>query len=420
MSIVPKTNEIKHETHCENWLDSVARIILLKKLGEIQVGFLQLQVDGMIYEFGSKQSRKDLFATINVHNIRVFRTILFGGEPAAGKTYTLGWWSTEDLNQVIRIFTINREALFAFKYGFASLSRRFNQLGKFIRKNTKSGAKKNICAHYDIGNDFYRLFLDEKMMYSSAYFTSPSEDIERASEKKLELICEKLELSPRDEIVEIGSGWGGFAIYAAENYGCHVTTTTISDEQYQHVVNLVKDRNLGKKIRVLKEDYRNLNQKYDKLVSIEMLESVGHEFLETYFSVCSRLLKPDGIMLIQTITISDFLFKQYIGSMDFIRKYIFPGGSLPSVATILDSTAKSTDLTLFHAESFASSYARTLSSWYQRFTDKKEKVFAQGYSMQFVRLWEYYLKYCQIGFEERVIDVHQFIFKKPENRFGEV
>lgn len=420
MSIIPKFEKLQNEANRGNYFDQLAKSILIKKLETIQSGFLELHFDGTVYEFGSKAMRSSLYAKIDVHDARTFSSILLGGEPAAGNTYTQGWWSTEDLLQVLRIFTVNRDTLFSFEYGLGSLSKYLSYFEKFSRKNNKDGAKRNICAHYDIGNDLYRLFLDKNMMYSSAYFTSECNDIEKASEYKLKLICEKLKLNASDKVIEIGTGWGGFAVYAAENYGCHITTTTISDEQYEYTINLIKEKKLENLIHVLKEDYRNLTGTYDKLVSIEMLESVGHEYVDTYFSACSRLLKTNGIMLIQTITISDYIFKQYIHSMDFIRKYIFPGGSLPSISSMLTSTSNCTDLTLFHSESFASSYAQTLAIWYQRFINNKEKVIEQGYPQTFFRLWEYYLKYCQVGFEERVIDVHQLIFKKPDNRFESI
>ena len=254
-------------------------------------------------------------------------------------------------------------------------------------------------------------------MYSSAYFRSDDEDLASASEYKLKLICEKLNLQASDMVIEIGTGWGGFAIYAAQNYGCHITTTTISDEQYQYACSKVEQLNLSDRIKVIKQDYRALTGRYDKLVSIEMIESVGHQYLDGYFIICSDLLKPSGAMLIQSITMSDYLFKNYINSTDFIRKYVFPGGCLTSTASMLTSASKHTDLTLYHSDSFGHSYAKTLQIWYQNFNKNREKVIELGYSFAFIRLWEYYLKYCQAGFENRIIDVHHLVFKKPANRF---
>ena len=317
----------------------------------------------------------------------------------------------------MRLFTLNREVLFSFKSGFASLAKRAYAITHLANKNTQQGSKRNITAHYDIGNDLYALFLDETMMYSSACFTPQHTTLEDASTYKLKIICDKLNLTSSDHVLEIGSGWGGFAIYAAQNYKCNITTTTISDEQFSYLQKKVSTHKLENKITILKQDYRNLEGQYDKLVSIEMIESVGHQYINEYFSICSRLLKPNGAMLIQAITISDYLYNHYIQSMDFIRKYVFPGGSLPSMSSMLSSIASSSDLTLFHSESYASSYAKTLEIWHQRFINNKEKVIELGYGNTFIRLWEYYLKYCQAGFEERVIDVQQIVLKKPENRF---
>lgn len=417
MTIIPKYKSIRNDNFKEAWLDQVARFILFKKLDAIKHGYLQVYFNGLVYEFGDKEIQKDLHAVIYVHDAKIFREIILGGEPAAGNGYVQGGWSAENLIEVIRLFTLNREVLFSFKYGLGSLAKHLYGFTHRNRKNSKQGSKRNIQAHYDIGNDFYRLFLDKYMMYSSACFASPQDDLEKASENKLKKICEKLALTDKDHVLEIGSGWGGFAIYAARHYGCQITTTTISQEQYEYVKQQVESKRLSANITLLKEDYRNLEGSFDKIVSIEMIESVGHQYLDEYFSICNRLLKTTGVMLIQAITISDYLYHNYLHSMDFIRKYVFPGGSLPSVTSMLSSITNCTDMTLFHSESYASSYAKTLEIWHQRFISNKEKVTELGYTSSFLRLWEYYLKYCQAGFEERVIDVHQLVLKKPDNRF---
>lgn len=417
MSIVPKYKNTQNVQSELSWSEQIACTALFKKLDLISFGFLQIHVHGLVYDFGIKEMQSELHAVIHVHDTRAYKAILLGGEPAAGNTYVKGWWSSDNLIHVTRLFTLNREALFSFKSGFASLAKRAYATTHFLNKNNRKGSKRNITAHYDIGNDLYKLFLDKTMMYSSACFTSQHTTLEDASEYKLKIICEKLALNSDDHVLEIGSGWGGFATYAAKNYDCHVTTTTISDEQYSYLQEKVDDQKLTDKITVLKKDYRNLEGQYDKLVSIEMIESVGHQYINEYFSICSKLLKPNGAMLIQAITISDYLYDHYIQSMDFIRKYVFPGGSLPSMSSILSSVSNSSDLTLFHSESYASSYAKTLDIWYQRFINNKEKVIELGYGNAFIRLWEYYLKYCQAGFEERVIDVQQIVLRKPENRF---
>jgi len=417
MSIIPDQNKTIQDNNSTSWLDQFCMSVLLKKLDNIKIGFLQLYTDDMVYEFGKVDCASNIHAVIRVQDMRAFRAIIFGGEPAAGKTYIDGWWASDDLIEVLRIFTVNRNTLFGFKHGVASFSRHLNRIINTILRNTIKGSKRNIKAHYDIGNDLYQLFLDENMMYSSAYFRSPDEDLASASEYKLKLICEKLDLKSSDRVIEIGSGWGGFAIYAAQHYGCHITTTTISDEQYIHALTSVKQLGLTDKISVIKKDYRTLSGSYDKLVSIEMIESVGYQYMNDYFKTCCNLLKPSGAMLIQSITMSDYLFKHYLNSTDFIRKYVFPGGCLTSMNSMLDAAAKHTDLTLYHSESFAASYARTLKLWHQNFNQNKDKVTELGYSSTFIRLWEYYMKYCQAGFENRVIDVHHLVFKRPENRF---
>ncbi|MDW3095455.1 MAG: cyclopropane-fatty-acyl-phospholipid synthase family protein [Gammaproteobacteria bacterium] len=418
MSIIPNQNKPIRENYRSNWLDDNAMSILLKKLENIQTGLLQVYANGMLYEFGNTNTKSEINAVIRIQDNRVFRAILTGGEPAAGKTYIDGWWTSDDLIEVLRIFTINRNALFGFKHGIASLAKTINRFSNNILRNTLKGSKRNIKAHYDIGNDLYELFLDENMMYSSAYFRNDSEDLSSASKYKLKLICEKLNLQASDNVIEIGTGWGGFAIYAAQNYGCHVTTTTISDQQFDHAKAKVDSLNLSERISVIKQDYRALSGSYDKLVSIEMIESVGHQYIDEYFSVCNKLLKPSGAMLIQSITMSDYLFKNYVSSTDFIRKYVFPGGCLTSMSSMMSSISKHTDLTLYHSESFASSYAKTLKIWHQNFYSNRDKIIELGYSTSFLRLWEYYMKYCQAGFENRIIDVHHLVLKKPNNRFN--
>jgi len=418
MSIIPDQNKNIQENDQGNWLDYIAMSALIKKLDNIKTGLLQVYANDMLYEFGNTNTKSDIHAVIRVQDMRVFKAIIAGGEPAAGKTYIDGWWTSDDLIEVLRLFAVNRNTLFGFKHGVASLAKTINHFSNNILRNTLKGSKRNIKAHYDIGNDLYELFLDENMMYSSAYFRSEDEDLASASEYKLKLICEKLNLQHSDKVIEIGTGWGGFAIYAAQNYGCHVTTTTISEQQFEHAKAKVKALDLSERINVIKQDYRALSGTYDKLVSIEMIESVGHQYVDGYFNICNKLLKPSGAMLIQSITMSDYLFKNYINSTDFIRKYVFPGGCLTSMNSMMTSVAKHTDLTLYHSESFASSYAKTLKIWHQNFYKNKDKVIELGYSTTFIRLWEYYMKYCQAGFENRVIDVHHLVLKKPDNRFN--
>ena len=415
MSIIPKTSNNKKLA--ATLFSRIAKLILLKQLKAIKLGTLTLHDGDSTYQFGVQGNRNYPDAVIHIHDQRLFSSILLEGEPAAGKSYVDGWWSSDQLVDVLSLFSLNQNTLFKFKYGLGMLAKYYNYLVSLIKKNTPTGSKKNILAHYDIGNDFYSLFLDSKMMYSSAYYQKTSDDLEQASENKLRLICEKLKLKADDQVIEIGSGWGGFAIYAAQNYACHVTTTTISDAQYNYAKAHIEQLGLQDRITLIQQDYRKLEGQYDKLVSIEMIEAVGHQFLDGYFKVCDRLLKPHGAMLVQAITIADYLHSEYIYSVDFIRKYVFPGGCLTSMNAMLASVTKGTTLTPYHAESFASSYGRTLHDWHQRFMSAKQQVYALGYNDELIRLWEYYLKYCQAGFETRVIDVQQLVLKKPDNRF---
>lgn len=415
MSIIPKTKLSNRST--STILSRIAKSILIKQLQAIKLGSLTLYVGDEVHQFGTPAKDQHPNAIIHVHDERLFSYILLDGEPAAGKSYVDGWWSSDQLLDVLRLFSLNQNALFKFKYGLGRLARSYNYLASLIRKNTPTGSKKNILAHYDIGNDFYQLFLDSKMMYSSAYYQTAEDNLETASTNKLQLICEKLKLKAGDQVIEIGTGWGGFAIYAAQNYACHVTTTTISDAQHNYAKTLIEQLGLQDRITLIQKDYRALKGQYDKLVSIEMIEAVGHQYLEGYFKVCDRLLKPNGAMLVQAITIADYLHSEYIYSVDFIRKYVFPGGCLTSMNAMLAAIARDTTLTPYHAESFASSYARTLDDWHQRFISAKQQVYALGYNDELIRLWEYYLKYCQAGFDTRVIDVQQLVLKKPDNRF---
>ena len=286
----------------------------------------------------------------------------------------------------------------------------------WLNRNTTSRSRTNISAHYDLGNDFFRLFLDESMTYSCGFFEDKASTLAQAQQAKLRIICSKLQLSREDRIVEIGTGWGGFAIYAAKNYGCHVTTTTISDEQYVHVSKLIAKEELADNITLLKKDYRHLEGKFDKLVSVEMIEAVGPQFLDTYLKKCSGLLKSDGIMLLQAITMQDQLYDRALGSVDFIQKYIFPGGFIPSVTAIVESAKRVSDMRLFDLEDIGPHYAKTLMQWKQSFLSRLEEVKSLGYADEFIRMWDYYLCYSAGGFMERALSDAHFIFVKPNNR----
>jgi cyclopropane-fatty-acyl-phospholipid synthase len=285
-----------------------------------------------------------------------------------------------------------------------------------MNRNTRDGSRRNIAAHYDLGNDFYSSWLDPTMMYSCAYFETPDTSLEMAATAKLDRICRKLDLKATDSVVEIGTGWGGFAIYAAQNYGCHITTTTISKEQYDLASLRVKEAGLESKISLLFDDYRDLEGQYDKLVSIEMIEAVGHQFHESFFQKCCDLLKPDGQMLLQAITIADQQYEKYKTGVDFIRRYIFPGGCLASVTDMTRVMTASTDMRVLHAEDIGPHYATTLRHWNERFFGNIEQIRSMGYPDTFVRMWEYYLCYCEAAFLERAIGTVQMLMMRPSAR----
>jgi cyclopropane-fatty-acyl-phospholipid synthase len=308
---------------------------------------------------------------------------------------------------------LNQQMMEKMDKGWSWLSDPVHKLYHYFRRNTLKGSKKNIVAHYDLGNDFYRLFLDETLTYSCGIFEHENCTLEAASIAKYDRICKKLQLHPEDHVIEIGGGWGGFSMHAAKNYGCLVTTTTISDEQYALAEKRISTSGLSHRIKLLCRDYRHLSGKYDKLVSIEMIEAVGHQYLDTFFRVCSRLLKDNGMMLLQAITIVDQVFDAHKRSVDFIKRYIFPGSCIPSIQSIMNSIARKTDLKLFHLEDITPHYVRTLAEWRKLFFERIDDVHKMGFSETFVRMWEYYFCYCEGGFAERYIGDVQMLLTKP-------
>ncbi|MGH8529551.1 MAG: class I SAM-dependent methyltransferase [Nevskiales bacterium] len=358
---------------------------------------------------------------LTVHHPAFYAYAAVGGSVGAGQAYFLGLWDCDHLTDLVRIFVRNRDTLNAMD---ASLSRLTAWLHKWIhrkRDNTLSGSRANIAAHYDVGNAFFEQFLDTSMMYSSAIFLQTDASLTEAQTAKLDIICRKLNLGPQDRVIEIGTGWGGFALHAAQHYGAQVTTTTISHQQYEYARDRVAAAGLQSRITLLDQDYRNLKGaafrgRFNKLVSIEMIEAVGHEHFATFFRKCSELLTPDGQALIQAITIQDRYYEQMRHSVDFIQRYIFPGGCLPSVSAMLDAARRSTDLQLAQLEDYSAHYAATLQQWRQRLLHNLAKVRSLGYTDQFVRMWVYYLCYCEGGFLERQIGVSHLLFNKPLHR----
>jgi cyclopropane-fatty-acyl-phospholipid synthase len=341
-----------------------------------------------------------------------------GGDIAAAEAYMEHKWSVNDLTGLIRIFAANPEVLNQIEHGIGRVLNPLLRVGHFMRRNHKSQSRKNIQAHYDLGDDLFELFLDPTMSYSSAVYPSEDSSLHEAAVHKLDLVCQKLELGPEDHLLEIGTGWGGLAVHAAGKYGCRVTTTTLSDNQHDHAVERVQAAGLEDRITILKNDYRDLEGTYDKLVSIEMIEAVGHDYMDTYLELCSQRLKPHGRALFQAILMSDRNFEKYRRSVDFIQKYIFPGGALPSLASIMGSVQKVTDFQLAGFQDISHDYARTLRDWRAQFMDRLHDVRALGYPEEFIRMWEYYLCYCEGGFTERAISTVQIVFDKPECRLA--
>jgi cyclopropane-fatty-acyl-phospholipid synthase len=394
---------------------NLCRQLLLRQLAAIQEGCLIFQMSNQA-PLTLGQADHDLKVRLTVTDPRFFEAVIFGGSVGAAESYMAGDWHSDDLTALIRLLVRNRDLVDGMEKGLARITGWLLQGVHWLRRNTRDGSRKNIAAHYDLGNDLFELFLDRDfMMYSSGLYYDDSESLERAQFNKLGRLCDKLDLQPDDHLLEIGTGWGGCATFAALHYGCRVTTTTISREQYEHARRRVADLDLEDKVTVLLEDYRDLKGQYDKLISIEMVEAVGHHFINDYFQHCSQLLKPNGLAIIQAITLEDHRYRQAVKSVDFIKRYIFPGSFIPCVSVLVNAAA-SAELKLTNLEDIGPSYATTLSVWRERFMAQLDEVRRLGYDERFIRMWEFYLCYCEGGFMERSIsDVH-LLFSKPANR----
>lgn len=392
---------------------SWARSLVLKMLAKLQHGQIVLNEGDKEWTFGNGGALRAVL-TVNDHSF--YRKILLGGSIGGGEAYVDGIWKVDDLTALVRIMVLNMDFLDRMERGFAWFFRPVDLFRHALNANSKGASKRNILAHYDLGNEMYAAFLDPTMMYSSAIYPSADSSLEEAANHKLAVICAKLNLQASDRVIEIGTGWGGFAIYAAKHYGCHVTTTTISDAQYREAATRVAQAGLSDKITLLRSDYRDLRGQYDKLVSIEMIEAVGHRYLPLFFAKCGELLKPDGKMLLQAITITDQKYKQYAATVDFIQRYIFPGGCLPSNSRMLELIAAKTDMVVRQIDDFGFDYARTLRDWRNRFHASFADLRGKGYDETFKRLWDYYLCYCEGGFLERSISVVHLVASRPANR----
>ena len=406
-SLVSKTS--LSTTH--NLTSALLRRGVLRQLGQLKNGHLVVIENGERLMFGD--SGAGLVGEVQIHDTSVWGMIASNGSIGAGEAFIHGYWSSPDLTKVIRVLVSNMDVLDAMEGGLARLGRPLIRGLHWVNRNTRKGSQKNIAAHYDLGNEMFEQFLDPTMMYSAAQFLTADDTLEQAQLNKLQRICQKLDLKPEDHLLEIGTGWGSMALYAAQHYGCKVTTTTLSKEQFDYTKNRVVALGLQDQVTLLLEDYRDLTGQYDKLVSIEMIEAVGHHFLPSYFKQCSHLLKPHGLMLLQAITIREQRYEQAKSSVDFIQRYIFPGGALPSVQKMLEIVGKDTDMNMMHMEDFGLHYAKTLRLWHENFRRAHGRLTELGYDDYFLRLWEFYLCYCEGGFLERSIGTAQLLLAKP-------
>ncbi len=381
--------------------ERLARRAVLGRMRSFGHGRLMIAEDGAAHAIGNGGPE----AYVQIHDPATWTAVAGGGTVGAGGAYIAGHWSCTDLTALIRIFLRNRSALDGMERGMARLGAAVFKGLHALNRNTRNGSRRNIAAHYDLGNDFYRLWLDESMMYSSALFRDDTMSLHEAQLAKLDRLGELLELRASDHLLEIGSGWGGLAIHLAQRTGCRVTTTTISRQQYDLATQRVAEAGLSGCVRVLLTDYRDLTGTYDKLVSVEMIEAVGHQYYETYFGAINRLLTPDGLAVIQAITITEQQYATAIREVDFIQRYVFPGSNIPSLGAITTAISRSGDLNLVAMDDLAPHYVRTLQCWRDAFHANLPAIRAQGFDDRFIRMWEFYLAYCEGGFAERAIGV---------------
>jgi cyclopropane-fatty-acyl-phospholipid synthase len=395
---------------------TLARKAVFASLANLRHGVVTVIEDGREHRFGAFSERCRLSVTLEVKSPRLWSAVMLEGSTGAGEAYIHGDWACDDLTAFFRILIANRGVLENLETGAARIGAAVLRGAYRMRRNTREGSRRNIEAHYDLGNDFYQLFLDPTMTYSSGIFEREDSTLEEASIAKMDRLCRRLQIRPEHHLLEIGTGWGSMAIHAAKHYGCRVTTTTISNEQHAWAVNAVREAGLADRVRVLKRDYRDLRGRYDRLVSVEMIEAVGAEFYGTFMQTCARLLKPDGAMAMQAITIRDQHFDRARREVELIKRFVFPGSCIPSVNSLLTAAAKSSDMVLTSLDDFGPHYARTLATWRERFFARLDDVKALGYSDEFVRLWDYYLTYCEAGFAERHIGVSQMVLARPQCR----
>ncbi len=406
----PLSLEVEPSQAAAGLVDRLCRKLLSDHLHGLRGGCIELN-DGDSRLLGDEAARPRV--ELRVLHPRFYRRVVFGGAMGFAESLMDGDCACDDLVSLVQIFIRNLPAAERLERGWGWLRNGAARIQHAVRRNSVSGSRKNIHEHYDLGNRFFSLFLDPTMSYSCGVFEEPSSTLLDASNAKMERVCRKLDLQPGDHLLEIGSGWGGLAAYAAKNFGCRVTTTTISQEQHRWVQETIHREGLEDRVTPLLQDYRELRGQYNKLVSIEMIEAVGHQYYGAFFRRCGELLSDDGQMLIQGIVIGDHRFQRYTRTVNFVRRYVFPGGCLPSISELTRHASAEGRMRLVHLEDFAPHYARTLRCWREQFLSRLDEVRELGFDDWFIRMWEYYLCYCEAGFHERHVNLVQMTWSRP-------
>ncbi|KEY59739.1 cyclopropane-fatty-acyl-phospholipid synthase family protein [Serratia sp. DD3] len=388
----------------------ITRQVLFRLLSQIKGGGLTLHEGNQQFCFGEMTAARQ--AVVVIHSPSVYRRLFSGGSIAAAETWMDGEWDSPDLTSVLEILAQNSTVMDQLENGFKWLNKPFARLQHWFNRNNRDQAKQNIAAHYDLGNDFYRSFLDESLLYSSALFSTGINDLPSAQVAKMARLCEQLALTADDHLLEIGTGWGALAEYAARHFGCRVTTTTLSQAQYDYSTKRIAQAGLTEQVTVLLKDYRDLDGEFDKIVSVEMIEAVGEAFLPVFFRSCQQRLRPGGKMVLQAITIQDQRYKQYSQSVDFIQRYIFPGGFLPSISALSNVMTHHTDFVIRNLFDMGIDYAQTLNHWRHRFLHAWPQISKQGFDDHFHRMWLFYLCYCEAGFQARTISAVQMTVER--------
>ena len=394
---------------------SIWRRPVQQRLAQLKNGRLVVLEAGRRSILGGQGNSGDLpEATFEVLDSNCWQAVATGGALGAAEAFMDGQWRSPDLAGLLRMMLRDQEVLEGLGGPFSFLGAISRWIGHALRRNSRSGARRNISAHYDVGNDFFQLFLDPTMLYSCAYFSSEDASLEEASIAKLDRLCAMLGLKPGLRVLEIGSGWGACAIHMARKYGCNVVSITISERQHAEAVRRVEAAGLEDRVEIRMQDYRDVPGQFDRLISIEMIEAVGAQYLDLFFNRCSDLLKPDGLMALQAITITDQAYREAVRRVDFIKRYIFPGGFLPSVEAIMGAVRRRTDFRLVRMEDIGSHYVRTLRIWAEALRQKWQAARELGYSEEFLRMYEFYFRYCEAGFAERTVGDAQMLFAKPD------